>query len=128
MAAGLRPTAWIIHLMDIGRSAFEMARPIEVRDEPGLARRPPQQFPGPRARGRPAQTEEVANKTKMAGCLLVGLGYHRDAEAPADDIGDFPRRHTLVGDGTGRLGTVDGDGAKRIAIRPTPSRSRPCRG
>lgn len=89
--------------MDIGRSAFEMARPIEVRDAPGLPRRPPQQFPGPRARGRPVQTEEVANKTKMTGCLLLGLGYHRDPKAPADDIGDFPRRRTLVAGDKGRF-------------------------
>src|SRR5258708_8770186 len=69
--APLRPSK-LTHYTRIRRSSsgFEIARPIEIGNQPGLLRPPPQQFLSSLARGRAVESGEGCKPAKMIRCLL----------------------------------------------------------
>src|SRR4029450_11109353 len=51
---------------------LEIARPVEIGNQPGLLRLPPEQFTGSLTRGRVVECSEMREPFKVIHCFLVG--------------------------------------------------------
>ena len=58
-------------------SGFEIARPVEIGNQPRLLRLPSQQFPSSLTRGRVVNRCEMREPAKVAGCFLGVLADDR---------------------------------------------------
>jgi hypothetical protein len=89
-------------------SGFEIARPVEIGNQPGLLRLPLQQFPSSQTRGRAVDRCEMREPAKVVVCFLGGLADDGHVQAAADHAGDVAERHALVGDSVirGSSGTL----------------------
>jgi hypothetical protein len=77
---------------------FEIARPIEIGNQPGLLRLPTQQFPSSLTRGRAVDRCETRKPAKVVGGFLRGLADDRHVQTAADHASDVSERHTFIGD------------------------------
>src|SRR6266566_4559579 len=79
-------------------SGFEIARPVEIGNQPGLLRLPPQQFPSSQTRGLAVDRCEMGEPAKVVGCFVGGLGDDRHVQTTADHVSDVSERHALIRD------------------------------
>ena len=80
------------------RSGFEIARPVEVRDEPGLLRLLAKRFPSSMTRGQVVDRCERRKPAKVVGCFLGGLADNRHVQAAAKRACDLSEGHAFFGD------------------------------
>ena len=73
-------------------SGLEIARPVEIGDQPGLPRLPTQQFSSSLARGQFVDRCERREPAEMLGSFVGGLADHRHAPAAADHANDVSER------------------------------------
>lgn len=73
--------------------------PIEIGEQPRLARGPAEPLAGARAGSGRIQAHERGEPAEMAAGLLWRLPGERHAESAADQRGDVAKSHTLFSDG-----------------------------
>jgi hypothetical protein len=77
---------------------LEVVAFVEVGEEPGVDRLPAEPRAGQRAAGRGVHGREQREQAEMALCFLGLQGGDRQAQVPADDLGDVAERDALVAD------------------------------
>src|SRR5208337_1149825 len=80
------------------RSGFEIARPVEIGNQPGLFRLPSQQFASSLTRSRVIERREMREPVEVVGCFLGGLADDRYVQSAADHASDVSERHAPFGD------------------------------
>src|SRR5258708_1763384 len=70
---------------------------VEIRQQSGLHRMPPQALLGQRARCRVVHGEEVSEEAEVFAGLLDRQRDDRNAQAATNDASDLAHRHPLVG-------------------------------
>lgn len=80
----------------IASSGFEITRPVEIGNKPGLFRIPPEQVPRSRTRGGIVKRCEMRKPAKMISDFPWGLVDDWQIEAAANHARNVAERHALL--------------------------------